>query len=338
MKAATLTIPFKIDISDDVEIPVYGAEEVLIRVMATGICGSDMHAYRGLHPFRKPPVVLGHEVAGEVVATGQNVRGICVGDHVVIEPQQGCGECGLCNAGQYHLCAAKRVPGIHGWLGSFAEFFVAPASCVYRVTTHMKWEMAALTEPLAVGFHAAGRSMAISGERVAVLGAGTIGLCCIMALCSHNVESIVATDISRTKLGLAESFGAKGVLAGSETSRDVRSALGGPADVVIVCTEYPGLLEDVIAISGPRTRTVFLSLFEKSAPFNPTPLVIGEHQWIGSVTYTKRDFESALKLLVSETHPFQQLISKCMPLSEANAAFELLNTSDESLVKIVLTP
>jgi len=133
MKAAVLTEIHKVEIKD-VEKPEIKDNEVLIKVKSTGICGSDLHAYRGHHPFRKPPVILGHEVSGVVEEIGDVVNNIKNGDRVTVEPQLGCGECEYCLTGKYNLCIDRRAPGIGNWHGSFAEYFVAPEGTVYKLT------------------------------------------------------------------------------------------------------------------------------------------------------------------------------------------------------------
>lgn len=175
MKVTILSNVYKINVIE-IEKPKIKENEVLIRVKSSGICGSDLHAYRGHHPFRKPPVILGHEVSGVVEELGKAVDNIKVGDRVTVEPQLGCGECVYCLEGKYNLCINRRAPGIGSWMGSFSEYFVPPYKVVYKLPDTVNYDRGALIEPLAVGVHAVRNANIQLGDTIAILGAGTIGL------------------------------------------------------------------------------------------------------------------------------------------------------------------
>lgn len=322
----------------EVETPSVGETDVLIHVATTGVCGSDMHAYRGRHPFRKPPVILGHEVAGTVVDVGAAVRGLAPGERVVVEPHAGCGDCELCRSGCYHLCPRRRAPGTGGWLGTFAEYFLAPAGAVYRLPDELPWESAVLVEPLAVGYHAARISRATAVERVAILGAGPIGLSALLGLRLRGVERVAATDLSPRKLEVAGELGATPVLAnGRDVADSVTEALGAPADVVFVTTGYPAVLHDALALSGPQARIVVLSLFEEEVTLDLNPLVLGERQLVGSFVYVGEDFEAALRAVDTDPTRAARLVTHTMPLEEASRAFQMLDATANNAIKVVLT-
>lgn len=335
--AAVLTAPYTV-INQELPIPVAGPEDVLIRVRRAGICGSDIHAYRGAHPFRRPPVVLGHEIAGEVVEVGDRVKKFSVGSRVTVMPQDSCGRCRPCRTGYPELCLEKRVPGVDGWLGALADYFVAPASSVFELPPLLSWDTAVLSEPLAVGFHAANISMASIRDRVTILGGGSIGLCCLLALRARGVRHIAVTDISDNKLEIASTYGAVSVCAGKKVIEDITDAVNGPSDIVIVTTEYPGILDDALAISGPHSQIILLSLFEQPTTLNSFPMVVGEKLIRGSITYNPDDFTLAVETLRDNAQWAQRMVSRITPLSDAANAFRELDKGNRDIVKIILSP
>ena len=164
MKAALLAAVGKLTITE-VEQPDLGRpSDVLIRVGAVGICGSEIHAFQGTHPFRKPPSILGHEVAGEVVDVGAKVSGLAPGDRVFVNPQRTCGECEWCQSGRPNVCSSREMLGTLGWTGGLAEYIVAPAQNVCPLPDHVSYVQGTLIEPLCVGVHAIRRAGVEAGE------------------------------------------------------------------------------------------------------------------------------------------------------------------------------
>ena len=207
MRAAVLKDNYRI-VLEDVKEPSPGPGEVKIQVRVTGICGSEVHAFKGTHPYRKPPVILGHELAGDIVEVGSDVEGLKVGDRVTVEPQIGCERCYMCRRGLNNLCESKIVLGTQEWPGSFAEYIIAPAKVVYRLPDGLSYEEGVMVEPLAVGVHAVRWSEMGLGDSVLVLGAGTIGLVTIMAARQAGARRIFATDVLDFNLAKAKELGA----------------------------------------------------------------------------------------------------------------------------------
>ncbi len=190
----------------EVSEPIPGAGEVLIKVKAAGICGTDIHIRHDQFPYY-PPVILGHEFAGEIAAVGQGVKGWTVGDRVVAEPHaRTCGVCDLCRAGYSQICAEKRSPG-WGIDGAFAEYLTMPAALLHRVPDAISDESAAVAEPLAIVLHeAVERGQIQAGDRVVVFGAGPIGLlaAAVARLAGAAQVILVGTDQDRVyRFGVA---------------------------------------------------------------------------------------------------------------------------------------
>ena len=337
MHAVMLIAPREV-VAVDLARPQPGADDVVIEVAAAGVCASDLHAYRGVHPFRKPPVVLGHEVAGRIIAVGADVVGLAIGDRVAVEPHRGCGQCSLCLSGHYHLCRRKEVPGKGPWLGSFAEYFRAPAAVTYRLPASVSWAAGALVEPLAVGEHAVRVADVKPGERAVVLGVGAIGLGVLLALSRAGAAQTAAVDVVRGKLDLAQGLGAVAVEAAALAGGGVSAALGGEADVIFVTANYPTVLRDALQCSAPLGRVVVLSLFDEPAEIDTGVLVFGERRIIGSLTYLREDFQTVIAELARDSSRAETIISHTMPLVRADEAMRMLDRGTDGAVKIILSP
>ncbi|MGE5482948.1 MAG: zinc-dependent alcohol dehydrogenase, partial [Bacteroidota bacterium] len=244
MKAAMCQEPFKIKLLD-LPVPEMGPNDVLIRVRATGICGSDLHTFRGVHPFRKCPVILGHEMAGEVAEVGTSVKGFKPGDRVTMEPQIACGHCDYCRRGLYQLCLSKATIGMDGWQGTLAEYFVCRQDSVHYLPEEVSFEQGATVEPLAVGMHAARRAGVTLGSTVVVLGAGTIGLTAIMAAKAAGATTIFATDVAPFNLEVAAKLGATHQVntKTQDLKGEVEKACPGGVDAAIITAGFPVVFE-----------------------------------------------------------------------------------------------
>ncbi len=207
MKAALVTDVEKVSI-EEIERPVIKDDEVLIKVKTVGVCGSDLHLFRGTHAFRKPPAILGHEIAGEVVEIGKRVRNLKVGDRVTVEPQYGCGECEFCRKGLINLCTKKIVPGTAKWIGVFVEYFNAPEKTVYKLNDSVSYPMGTMIEPLAVAVRGFRRATVKEKDCVVILGSGTIGLLCLVVARQMGYKTIICTDTAQFNLDMALKHGA----------------------------------------------------------------------------------------------------------------------------------
>ena len=164
----------------EIPVPAVGAGEVLVRVRAAGICASDVAAFQGKHNVRRPPVITGHQLAGEIAALGPGVTNWTVGDRVAVEPHLAA-RLRLLPAGQYHECPQKRFVGVGEWTGAFAEYVVATDRMCHGLPSDMTYEEGAALEPFCVGLHAVRRAQPQMGDRIAILGGGTIGLMTLLA-------------------------------------------------------------------------------------------------------------------------------------------------------------
>lgn len=202
MKAIYAEHPFEIGFRD-IDIPDIKDNEVLIKTAYAGICASDIHAYRGQHAFRIPPVMLGHEISGIIDEVGKNVTKFKIGDHVTVMPEIGCRKCPACKTGKVNLCTSKILPGTGQWNGTFAEYFAAPEQVVFNLKD-VPLDIGSITEPLAVANHAVSRIPKDHNHDLIILGSGAIALMIATIAPYYGFTRIMTTDIDDRNLKLAE--------------------------------------------------------------------------------------------------------------------------------------
>jgi len=335
MKAALLSDNYKIQIVN-VEKPKIKDSEVLIRVKSNGICGSDLHAYRGHHPFRKPPVILGHEVSGMVEQLGESVRNVEIGDRVAVEPQLGCGECAYCLAGKYNICVKRAAPGIGSWNGSFAEYFAAPASKVYKLPQDMTYDTGALMEPLAVGVHAVRRADIKLGDSVAVLGVGTIGLMNLVAAKKAGASRTYASDLLDYNLGKARELGADVPINPNKENLieavQQRNPYG--VDKVIITAAFPPVWEQAVKICKRGGRICVVGMFGESVAVDFLQLLLQEKCICLSWLYRREDFVTAIE--IAQAVNLSPIITHTFPLEDAAKGLQMMDERKQNIVKIIL--
>ncbi len=212
----------------EMDAPVPGPEDVLIRVRACGICGSDIHGYTGITGRRIPPLVMGHEAAGTIDSVGTAVRGFASGDRVTFDSTVYCGECEFCRRGAVNLCNARMVLGVscgdYRRHGAFAEMVAVPARILHHIPESLPFEHAAMTEALAVAVHAVDRRRPAADERVAVIGCGMIGLLTLQVLRARGCRSVIGVDPDERRRRFAEQFGASSTIADAREIADMDHA------------------------------------------------------------------------------------------------------------------
>src|SRR4051794_6082258 len=218
-------------------IPVPAPGEALVRMISTGVCGSDTHALHGLHPFIKLPYFPGHEVLGVVDAVTEGVTDVDVGQRVVVEPTLPCRECKQCQAGRTNLCERLQVFGCVYSQGGMADWFTVPADRLHVVPDELDDAQAILIEPLSTPVHAVRLAGPVKDRTVAILGGGTIGLLVLATVLHHGAGRVVVTDLMESKRARALALGAHAVVdAGrADAVEAVREALGESADIVFDC-------------------------------------------------------------------------------------------------------
>jgi len=341
MRAAHVSGPGQIELRS-VPLPRPGDNEVVVKVGACGICGSDLHSYAGTLP--PPRGCPGHEMAGEVAELGSGVRGVKAGDHVAIEPIIRCGRCRGCAVGSYQLCDHFRVLGTtHD--GGFADFVRVPAYAVFPLPQRMESAVGALAEPLAVGVHGVRLGGVRIGERVTILGAGTIGLLAILATRAAGATDIAITARHAHQAAAARLLGANDVFAANDDGMTAlrRSAERDPIDVVIETVGGEAdTLNDGLAIVRKGGRIVVVGLFSRPPTLDPLLLVMKEPRIVGSLTYGREgpraDFEIAIDLLTRRADQVARLVTHRFGLEAIGQAFATAADKSSGAVKVIVTP
>ena len=341
MRAARATGPGHIE-ATTVARPEPEAGEILVRVRACGICGSDLHCYAGAFPFLhcRP----GHEISGEVTEIGTHVSGIAPGDRIAVEPVLRCGRCWACAVGDYQLCSHFRLLGTTDD-GGLAEFVRVPAYTAFHLPAGLDFEVGALTEPLAVGVHGVRLGEVRIGDRVAILGAGTIGLLAILAARAAGAAEVLITARHQHQATAAQSLGASTVVPADDEGITslVDYAADHPVDSVIetVGREANTLL-DAMRIARKGGHIVVLGVFTRPPTLDPMLLMLKEPRIVGSLTYgrcgSRADFDVALDILRREADRARPLITHRFGLDAVSAAFETAADKRSGALKVTVTP
>jgi 2-desacetyl-2-hydroxyethyl bacteriochlorophyllide A dehydrogenase len=337
MKAAFITGKESVQVHET-ETPAPGSGEALVRVRACGICGTDLHFYHGVFPGN-PSVSLGHEFSGEVEALGEGVEGFERGDRVVVEPIRRCQDCSSCRTGRYHLCPGRAFLGTVA-PGGMAEHLTVPAYMLYRLPDEIDFELAALVEPLAVAVHGVHLVDLRMGERVLVLGSGTIGLLSIVAARAAGAGEVLATYRHEHQGQAALAAGATRVVNAEELG-----SLGrGGIDVVIETVGGAGAatLQQALGFIRPGGRVSVLGVFMGPLQIDGLRLVLNEAKIAAGITYCRpgmrSDFDVALRILHGNREGMRRLITHRFPLAEAGEAFATAADKGTKSLKVQVIP
>ncbi|MGO4334001.1 zinc-binding dehydrogenase [Labrys sp. KB_33_2] len=326
MRAAVLTRPGAFEVRD-VPIPRIGPDDALIKVDRCGICGTDIHIFKGHYAADTLPFIPGHELTGTVSRVGDRVQGFEVGQRVVADVNIGCGHCYFCRRGEVLNCQAVSQIGIHRD-GGFAEFVAVPARLVIPAPSEAKPELLALTEPVACVVRAARKSGIGFGMSVVVLGAGPIGNLHIQMMRLVGAAPIIAVEPSRPRAELAERAGADLVITDPKDARRLvaEATEGRGADVVIESVGAPALYAEAFRLIRPGGH---VAAFGITGPGDSVPLplletVLRENSVKGSVAGIGQDMHDALTLLTHGRFQIEPFIGSVVPLSAIQSAFETI--------------
>ncbi len=328
----------------DMPEPICASGEVLIRVAACGICGSDVHGYDGGSGRRIPPVVMGHEAAGVIARVGEDVTDYKPGDRVTFDSTVYCGACEFCERGEVNLCDNRQVLGVscgdYRRNGAFAELVAVPARILYRLPENFPFEEAAMLEAVSVALHGVRVSQLKGGESALVIGAGMIGLLTAQAARAAGCQSVMISDVDEARLKMAESVGIPDTLhlSGQPLIDEVlRRTAGRGVDVVL---EAVGRAETVVASIECVRRGGTVTLIGNIQREVPLPLqrvVTREIRLQGSCS-SAGEYPEAIRLLANGAITVKPLISAISTLDEAASWFKRLHAREAGLLKVVVTP
>ena len=342
MKALLLSSYNQLEVAD-VPVPAPGLGEVLVRVAACGICGSDVHGYDGSSGRRIPPIVMGHEAAGTITALGGDVTNLAKNERVTFDSTISCGACEFCKRGELNLCNHREVIGVscvdYRRAGAFAEYIVVPLRIVYRLPPSISFPEAALLEAVAVAVHAVSLAESVPKRTALVIGAGTIGLLCLQALRVAGCSRIFVADIDASRLALAKEMGATAALSPElEFAKQVSHLTGGEG--VDLAVEAVGRNETVgTAIDAVRKGGTVI-LVGNIAPEVTLPLqkVVTRQIRLQGSCASAGEYPRAIELMASGAINVKPLITAIAPLEEGPEWFKRLHAREPGLTKVVLTP
>jgi len=347
MRAAFIPQPHKVEIRE-IDRPTPGPGEALIKVEASGVCGSDLHAYKGTQPFFQYPEIPGHEVVGEVVELGADkpveIPGRvqpnppAVGDRVVLDPSMPCGHCYPCRRGRYNCCANMRVIGVHA-PGAFADYYVAPVGCLHGVSAEMSAEAAVMVEPLSIGTEASNRGRVAAEDTVLIIGAGTIGLS-VLQVCLARGARCAVSDLAPGRLRLAEQLGAH--LCVNSAEQDLSAALsdlteGSGPGVVIEAVGLPFTVRQALEVVAASGRVVMVGLCTDDIVFPGSWMVKKELDFLGSRLHGGT-IPQAIELIEQGRAAPEQLVTHCLRLDELEQAFLLMRDEPDTTLKVIVRP
>ena len=328
----------------DVPQPSVGPRDVLIRVKACGICGSDVHGYDGSTGRRIPPLIMGHEASGVVEAAGSDVRSFQPGDRVTFDSTVSCGDCQFCHRGEVNLCDNRQVLGVscgdYRRNGAFADYVTVPENIVYRLPDSFHYEKAALIEAVSIAVHAAKITGIQPGSSAVVVGAGMIGLLAVQAFRVFGCTKVIAVDLEPSKLEVARQLGADETFLGTDPDLldKLKAATGGQGPDIAV--EVVGAQQPILtAIHGVR-RGGTVTLIGNLAPKVEIPLqivVTRQLRLLGSCA-SAGEYPECIELMASGKINVDPLISALAPLSEGAAWFDRLYAREPGLMKVILQP
>jgi 2-desacetyl-2-hydroxyethyl bacteriochlorophyllide A dehydrogenase len=319
------------------EIPVPAPNEALIRTLVSGVCGSDLHAAHGRHPFVPLPYRPGHEVVGVIETAGSAAGTFAPGQRVTVEPDLPCWTCKMCTSGRENLCENLQFFGCGYAQGGMADYFTLAANRLHLVPDALDDHTAALIEPLSTPVHAVRLAGDVAGRSVAVLGAGTIGLLTLAVLRAHQVGRVVSTDPLPAKRARAVALGADATIDAStpDVAGQVRQALGGSADIVFDCVSVQSSIDQAIAIAdkGGTVMVVGVPAREVTVPLP----IVQDHQIRiqGSATYLPEDYAESALLLGRGAVRTADFVTATRPLDQVAEAFELASSGNH--LKVLVT-
>lgn len=323
--------------------PRPGPREVLLRVVATGICGSDVHGYSGESGRRRPGQVMGHEMVGLVEARGDDVEpvpGVEPGATVTVNPLIPCGVCEACSAGAEQRCRDRRVIGVTpDIVSAFADLLVVPASNVVPVPTGVPQEYGALVEPLSVGYHAARRGGCSAGDNVLVVGGGPIGQACILAAHRLGAAGVAVTEPNPTRRALAATLGATGVDPRSDDAHaEVMRALGGSASLVLDAVGSTASLDTSMRCSAFGARVVLVGMNAPRVELSGYAVSTEERTLVGSFCYPAQDFRDTAAWVGTAPDVLGRLVDGRVDLEGAPQAFDELARGETAASKVLVFP
>ena len=343
MKALVLTEYRHLELTE-VDKPQIGAEDLLIRIHACGICGSDVHGYDGSTGRRLPPIIMGHEAAGLVEAVGASVTRFRPGDRVTFDSTVFCGKCFYCRRGLVNLCDDRQVVGVstpeYRRMGAFADYIAVPERVAYALPDGLPFEHAALIEAVSVAVHAVSLTPIALDDTVVVIGAGMIGLLTLQAALLAGAGRVYVCDVDDARLELARSLGAIGTFNSRninpvEEIQQLTTERG--ADVALECVGIPATVKLAIDVVRKGATVTLVGNIAPTVEMGLQSVVTRQIRLQGSCA-SSGEYPACISLIARGAIRVESLLSAVAPLKEGAEWFRRLYARDPGLLKVVLQP
>lgn len=320
--------------------PAAGPGEVLIDIVATGICGSDIHGYTGENGRRVPGQVMGHETVGRIAALGAGTEacGLAVGQPVTFNPLVSCNDCEACTAGQQQHCPQRTVIGVNpAIVAAFAECVAVPAANVVALSPATPIVYGALIEPLAVAFHAVRRARIGAGQKVLVIGGGPIGQSVILAALQEGAAGVLVSEMDPARRALCERLGATALDPAAAPLEDqVRAAFGSLADTTVDAVGIKPTLANALDATKFGGVVSLVGMGSPELAFDAYRVSTEEREIVGSFCYNNQDFRDAAAWVDQGPPVLAELISREVSMEGADAAFAGLAAADGTAGKVLI--
>lgn len=337
MKAIEITKPGQIVIKERL-VPKIDENEILVKVKAAGICGSDVHIYHGKNAFATYPRVVGHEFVGEVEKVGLQVQNVKVGDRVAIDPVVSCGHCYSCRIGRRNVCKNLNVLGVHRD-GGYQEYIAVSATSAHKLPDNISWEIAAMVEPYTIAAQVLDRGRLTATDTVLICGAGPIGLVILQAVKMIGAR-VAIMDVIESRLNWAKEMGAD-LIINAKTSDMIKEVMkftnNEGASLILEATGNINVLESCIHnIASPAGRVVVLGFSTDLVKIPQVDIMSKELEIIGT-RLNNNKFPQVIDWFAKELVQPQKILTHTFKFEETQKAFELNDENPESVCKIVLT-
>lgn len=341
MKALVLTEYKRLEFTDVPKPVVASPTEVLVKIEAAAICGSDVHGWDGSTGRRRPPIIMGHEGSGVVQEVGSLVTGFKVGDRVTFDSTIFCGSCSFCRTGLFNLCDNRRVLGVsceeYRCNGIFAEYAIVEERVLFHLPEGLSFVEAAFAEPAGVAVHAISLAPPKLGEDVAVVGAGLIGLLIIKVLRTMTAGRIFAIEVDENRRKKALEVGADHALDPADIKEITTLTAGAMVPTVYEAVGASGPIKSAISITRKGGTVVLVGNVSPEVEIPLQSVVTRQIRMQGSCAING-EYPAVLSMMASGKLDVRDLVSATAPLSEGEAWFKKLYSREEDLLKVVLIP
>ena len=337
MKAVYISEPGKIEVIEKEMPKIEKDSQVLVKITAAGICGSDIHIFHGTHAYATYPRVIGHEGCGVVAEVGKGVTNVKPGDEVIIEPITGCGTCYACRNGRYNCCPDIVVLGVHAD-GIMEEYLVVESDKLYKYDPSLTPVEAATAEPYTIGAQANAQAGTQAGDLVLIHGAGPIGMI-ICDMAEKRGATVIVSEVNEARLAIAKDFGAAYTI--NPMKEDLAEAVmrisgGKGVNVVFETSGIPALMSQSVELLGPHGRLVPLTFAPEPVPVN-FRLINKNELVIAGTRNQNGKFKEVVESLPGRKDRIDKLVTQVFPVEKAKEAFDVAMDRNSGACKVVIT-